>query len=312
VMVDCASYNKMNPNTRHPFNPCTLGNACNICRGQPGTNCTPHADDQLGEVPEEKLHMCSATVFGYSFVHKLWGRFVVNKFSPIKWDKAAYKHLVLDETTKELIKALVEADREDAKMVGDIITGKGGGCIVILHGRPGTGKTLTAEAIAEEEEKPLMVISVADLGIDAYTLEKNLRNILEISKLWDAVILIDEADVFLEARSLHELARNAMVGVFLRLLEYHQRLIFLTTNRVITLDEAFKSRISVAIKYPDLDKIARRQIWKTFLTLAGIRIIDSAFEEDLLQPGSDTWTWEEVDKVASRKLNGRYVTQHLN
>jgi SpoVK/Ycf46/Vps4 family AAA+-type ATPase len=259
------------------------------------------------EVPEEKLHMCGSMVYGYSFVKKQWGRFLVNQFSPIKWDKAAYRHLVLHETSKELIKALVEADREEATTLKDVISGKGEGCIVILHGRPGTGKTLTAEAVAEEEEKPLMVISVGDLGQDAVTLEKRLGDILQISKLWNAVILIDEADVFLEARCLHELARNAMVSVFLRLLEYHQSLIFLTTNRIETLDEAFKSRISVAIKYPNLNKSARRQIWGAFLTLAGVKIVDTELEDG---PESATaiWTWREVDKLSSRKLNGRYLT----
>jgi SpoVK/Ycf46/Vps4 family AAA+-type ATPase len=141
------------------------------------------------------------------------------------------------------------------------------GCIIVLHGRPGTGKTLTAEAVAEEQEKPLITVSVGELGKDASQLESKLR---ELAPLWEAVLLLDEAYVFLEARSLHELERNATVGVFLRLLEYHQRVMFSTTNRITTIDEAFKSRISVAIKYQDLEESARRAIWENFLVLAGV------------------------------------------
>ena len=37
----------------------------------------------------------------------------------------------------------------------DIIEGKGNGLIILLHGGPGTGKTLTAESVAELAEKPL-------------------------------------------------------------------------------------------------------------------------------------------------------------
>lgn len=61
-------------------------------------------------------------------------------------------------------------------------------------------------------------------------------------------MLLDEADVFLERRVNNDIKRNAMVGVFLRLLEYHQGILFLTTNRVSTFDDAFNSRISVKME----------------------------------------------------------------
>ena len=81
------------------------------------------------------------------------------------------------------MKSLVDADREDSGVINDVVTGKGGGWIVILHGRPGTGKALTAEAIAEEREKPLMMISAAELATNAEELESRLTDILEISKV---------------------------------------------------------------------------------------------------------------------------------
>jgi SpoVK/Ycf46/Vps4 family AAA+-type ATPase len=281
-MVDCSSYYKMSVND------------CLPC---------PDEEDKLETVGDDDYHFCVPTVYGYSFVTKTWGHFVADQFTPIVWNKGAFEHLVLPEETKTLIKSLVDANHADADIIKDVITGKGGGCIVILHGRPGTGKTLTAEAVAEERQKPLMVISVGELGQSAPELEAKLTDILEISKIWEAVLLLDEADVFLEARSLHELHRNAMVGVFLRLLEYHQRVMFLTTNRVTTLDEAFKSRISIAIKYRDLDKAARRQVWENFLRLAKVAIVNG------MANGVDecvaTITTAELDKLASKKLNGR-------
>jgi hypothetical protein len=79
-----------------------------------------------------------------------------------------------------------------------------------------------------------------------------------------------------------------MVGIFLRLLEYHQGVMFLTTNRVKCFDEAFHSRISVALKYEDLDSAARAQVWGNFFEAAQIKGVDS---KDL----------------ASHELNGRQI-----
>ena len=90
---------------------------------------------------------------------------MVDKFTPVVWNRNAFDHLVLSTGIKQLIQSLVRADRRDGAVIRDIIAGKGGGCIIVLHGRPGTGKTLTAEAVAEEQEKPLLTISVGESGI---------------------------------------------------------------------------------------------------------------------------------------------------
>ena len=68
--------------------------------------------------------------------------------------------------------------------------------------------------------EPLYVIGAGDLGTSASKVDTSLSAILKISASWGAVVLIDEADVFLEERALHHLERNAMVAVFLRHLEY--------------------------------------------------------------------------------------------
>ncbi len=87
--------------------------------------------------------------------------------------------------------------------------------------------------------------------------------------------MLDEADIFLEARNDYDVTRNALVGIFLRLLEYHQGVMFLTTNRISSFDSAFNSRISVALKYRKLDEKARSKVWKNFLNAASITGIDA-------------------------------------
>jgi len=96
-----------------------------------------------------------------------------------------------------------------------------------------------------------------------------------VASVWNAVILLDEADIFLERRSKNDIHRNAMVGCFLRLLEYHNGVLFLTTNRVKSFDKAFHSRISIAIKYDDLNESTREKVWKNLLDAAKVVNVES-------------------------------------
>lgn len=79
---------------------------------------------------------------------------------------------------------------------------------------------------------PLYAVSAGELGTDARFLEADLQRILDICHTWGAILLLDEADVFLEKRNMQDVYRNALVSVFLRQLEYFQGILFLTTNRV--------------------------------------------------------------------------------
>ena len=105
--------------------------------------------------------------------------------------------------------------------------------------------------------------------MDSAKLEMNLTNILHLARHWGAIVLLDEADVFLEQRSHENVNRNALVSVFLRQLEYFQGAMFLTTNRVTTFDEAFQSRIHFALRYGKLGESARANVWTEFLKRSG-------------------------------------------
>ncbi|KAM0269821.1 hypothetical protein ACHAQH_009659 [Verticillium albo-atrum] len=120
-------------------------------------------------------------------------------------------------------------------------------------------------------------------------LERRLTDVLELCAEWDALAVLDEADVFLETRSVSDLVRNAMVCVMLRIHEYHPGILFLTTNSVRTLDPALESRITLAIKYKELSREGRAQIWK------------GCFEN---VPGPKNFDY---DELAEEGLNGRQI-----
>ncbi|RIA96188.1 P-loop containing nucleoside triphosphate hydrolase protein [Glomus cerebriforme] len=256
VMIDAVSFSKINPS----YN---MGTAKKLNHGS-GRSRQIHVQLQQHDeksVKEEEIFMCVPSLFGFSFTTKKWGQLYVDKSDEITFDDDAFDQLVMDPIKKELISSLVTSKHKGV----DLISGKGGGCVFLLHGPPGVGKTLTAEAISEFLHRPLYAVSVGELGTSAVDLENKLSEILEVASIWNAVILIDEADIFLERRSEHDIHRNALVSIFLRLLEYHQGILFLTTNRVKCFDAAFQSRISIALKYNELDADARKQVWRTFL-----------------------------------------------
>lgn len=112
-------------------------------------------------------------------------------------------------------------------------------------------------------KRPLLTISCGSLGTESIVVERNLTRWLRIGELWNAVLLFDEADVFLEHREQGDLERNSVVSIFLRALEYYQGLLFLTTNRIGVFDEAIMSRIHVILHYSDLLDQDRERIWDT-------------------------------------------------
>ncbi|KAF9690649.1 hypothetical protein EKO04_011319 [Ascochyta lentis] len=244
---------------------------------------------------EQKL-ICTPLLRGYSLKNKMWLNFFVNCVGDIEWQKDAFDRLVLPKNQKELILGFTESQRKNRDTFDDVIEGKGRGMIILLCGPPGVGKTLTSEAVAEEMKVPLYLMSAGDLGFDPRHVETKLQDILEMCSRWNAVLLLDEADVFLEQRSLHELERNKLVSIFLRVLEYYEGTMFLTTNRVETFDPAFQSRIHISLDYQELSIDSRKTVWDNFL--------NSSTQEH-------TITQAQLTELARMNMNGRQIKNIL-
>ena len=243
------------------------------------------------------LLLLPATINGFNMRNKKWEELDVDRICDVCWNTKAFDNLVIDKTTKKLIQALVMRQLEADKGT-DLIAGKGQGLIILLHGGPGTGKTFTAESVAEIAKKPLYRVSCGDLGTDPTKVEDYLESVLYLGKIWDCVVLLDEADVYLEQRSMESLARNALVSVFLRVIEYYEGILILTSNRVGTFDEAFKSRLQLALHYEKLKLIDRRKIWENFIKRL----------ETLEETGVDfDGLYKHVNDLAKHELNGRQI-----
>ncbi|CVL10632.1 related to TOB3 (member of AAA-ATPase family) [Fusarium proliferatum] len=223
--------------------------------------------EELLQKPKELAFMAEL-IGGYALKNKLWVYFYVEDIEPITWNDQAYSHLVFDEQQKDLVLSFVEnhslANGVNTAME-DVIVGKGQGLIMLLSGPPGTGKTLMAEAIADRTHRPLFYLQAEDLGINAAALGANIKKVFEMATEWNAVILLDEADVFMAERNPNDIHRNELVSIFLRELEYYRGIIFLTTNLYHTIDTAFRSRVSLHLLFKSLIREARETVWRKFL-----------------------------------------------
>ncbi|KAM0204839.1 hypothetical protein ACHAQI_009788 [Fusarium lateritium] len=223
--------------------------------------------EELLREPTELAFM-SELIGGYALKNKLWVYFYVEDLEPIVWNDQAYSHLVFDAQQKDLVLSFVENHNLNNGVLtamDDVIVGKGQGLIMLLSGPPGTGKTLMAEAIADRTHRPLFYLQAEDLGINAASLGANIKRVFEMATEWNAVILLDEADVFMADRNPNDIHRNELVSIFLRELEYFRGIIFLTTNLYHTIDTAFRSRVSLHLLFQSLSREAREAVWRKFL-----------------------------------------------
>ncbi|TPX17193.1 uncharacterized protein E0L32_003311 [Thyridium curvatum] len=226
-------------------------------------------DPLKSEPPKNDLYylVCSNEIPAFLLSERRWSYISIALLQDVKPDREAFKYLVLDDDIKLTVKALIgkfaSADGKVSPWPRDIVKNKGEGRIFLLHGSPGVGKTCTAECVAELTHRPLLSLTSGDIStnMSAKSVEGNLNYFLQLGERYGALVLLDEADVYLEQRRTKDLHRNGLVSIFLRALEYYRGVLFLTTNRVEAFDSAFTSRIHVALHYRRLSDADRLRIW---------------------------------------------------
>lgn len=214
----------------------------------------------------------------------------VRNLKPYPYDLGVMDKLVIDEKSKRLVSLLILGT---GKVLEDIVRGKTGGTVVLLTGPPGTGKTLTAEAASEALRRPLYAVQCSQLGVDPASIEKELMLVLDRAMRWGAILLIDEADVYVAHRG-QNIHQNAIVGVFLRVLERYRGILFFTSNKGVVIDDAILSRTLAWVHYRNPDQGEREAIW---------RILAKQYEVKL--------SAEDVATLGRVSLSGRNIKHAL-
>jgi ATPase family protein associated with various cellular activities (AAA)/winged helix domain-containing protein len=144
---------------------------------------------------------------------------------------------------------------------------RGLGIAALFAGESGTGKTLAAEAIANEARLDLYRIDLSSV-VSKYIgeTEKNLSRLFDAAERSGAVLLFDEADALFgkrsEVKDSHDRYANIEIAYLLQRIDGYRGLAILTTNMKSALDRAFLRRIRFMVQFPFPDDVARERIWR--------------------------------------------------
>ncbi|MTI85727.1 MAG: ATP-binding protein [Firmicutes bacterium] len=144
----------------------------------------------------------------------------------------------------------------------------GKGLSILFFGPSGTGKTMSAQAVAKELHMELYKINLART-VSKYIgeTEKNLQQVFDEAQRSNAILFFDETDALLGKRSEVKDSRdrysNIEVAFLLQKIEEFEGITMLATNLIQNIDEAFMRRINFIIKYPFPDARHREKIWRS-------------------------------------------------
>lgn len=231
----------------------------------------------------------------FSLKHKDYVFVDIDDLEPHTYHREGKNNIFLPPKMMTAINSIFDAKQDN--IFGDLFHGRHGGIVILANGPSGVGKTLSAEVFAEYQERPLYTMEMGEVGTNLESVEMNLNKIFARAKKWNAVLLFDEADIFLSERVASDLERSAIVGIFLRLLDYYEGTFFLTTNRGEEIDKAFKSRVTLYLNYPDLTEDLRSKIWNSMLKAAGMEVINDS-----------RVAWGQITNVS---LNGRQIRNQV-
>ena len=217
-----------------------------------------------------------------------------------------FEDLILDKGVIDEIRQTIALEK-----YGDLIYEKWGLKNVIkqkrnisinLFGASGTGKTMTAHAIANELHKKILLVNYAEIE-SKYVGEtsKNLIRLFEYAKEKGVLIAFDEADALLSKRvtamsSATDVSVNQTRNVLLRILDDYSGVVVFTTNFIKNYDKAFLRRITSHIKIDVPNRELRKELWKHYL-VSSLPIVGDRDEIADRLAGTDNITGADISTV---------------
>jgi AAA+ superfamily predicted ATPase len=213
------------------------------------------------------LFLLPPTIHGYDISERQWKRLLTSNTSPVIWNKRAFDHIILRADAKDEALYTVASSMLTRGNISGSYGDNSDNMKLHFCGGPGAGKTFTAEALAEWMERPLYRITSDEIGTDPRNAEKIFNGILTTRTAWRCVVLFENADIFVQRRSLADkFHNNALVSAFLHFLaRYKGTLILTTSNSRTYFDDAFEFHFQLVLHFPSLDKVQRTKLLTNFI-----------------------------------------------
>jgi len=210
-----------------------------------------------------------------------------NQILEIINSKVMLDDVVLGEEKRQ---AIVESltfyqDKEARQLARKILGDSSMGFLALFYGPPGTGKTYTAQAIAGELGKELGLARYERLISVWYGgSEKNLVECFRSARHRDLVLVFDEADALISARSYMSASsvhatEQRLRNIFLQEIERFNGICILTTNFAQALDPALERRLNLKLEFGIPEFEERVKVWQKYLK--GLPLADDVNLEEL-------------------------------
>lgn len=193
------------------------------------------------------------------------------------------------------------------------------GLQVLFWGKPGTGKSMAAEAIAGELRLPFYKVNLANIASKWIgETEKHLAKLFDDAQRQNAILLFDEADAIFakrsEVESSHDKNANMGVSFLLQRMETFTGLLLLTSNFKSNLDDAFLRRFHSTIEFPLPSESDREVLWRKALESMKSRLTDKDFKalSSIFEFGPS-----QISNIAERALlfslvdNTDFISKHI-
>ena len=200
---------------------------------------------------------------------------------------------------------------------------QGSGKSILLWGRSGAGKTLTARAIAGELGLPLLLVRTQDPEFESDLIEKAAA----AAQIEGAAIFFDECGRWLDKES-QEHGPSSEAAMLLQLLQDHTGVVIAAMNQSwARLNEAFQRRFPTQVSYGETDDALRAALWRRHLKRplrSGVleraaRVYDisgglirNAADRLNLSPRDQDVTWNEMQAAVSTQLHGLLEWRRLS
>ena len=185
-----------------------------------------------------------------------------------------FEQVVLPPAVRDSIRAMVYNHAEylqtlrDWKLEETITYGRG--VVLLFVGAPGTGKTMTAKAIAHELGKRLLLVDPAQIFDLKRPVEDNLADLFREARLQDAIVFFDECEGVLSHRS----SGNSQLSLILSAIEHYDGIIILSTNVPQFLDQSLDRRVLYRVVFDPPSVTLRQRIWEVHLPADSVPLSD--------------------------------------